>query len=930
MDRASGAPPVRSALPAPHRRFPFPRGPRSAIALAALLLGWAGPARADGPPPDPRSLPPPTSRRLPGSPPPGAAAPAPAAQPSGAVRGSDDEPASPPASGTSSAREVPGAFPAPADPPPGPPPPGPPAGPPPGPEVPQPGEPAGPGAPPRAWGDRPTVVRIEFRGNELFSTSSLKALMGLKEGQPLDEALLDHDMELLARYFEAARVVRTDVPGGVVLTFTVAENPLVVEVVIRGVAELKEEDVRRILRTKAGLPLFPHLLAADAAEVAAEYRRRGFAFAQVPEPLVVTPPEGGRRVEFTVVEGPKVEVDRIVFRGATSIPRSGLLEVMQTKERGFWDFLGGTIFREDVLREDVVALTRLYQDEGFLDAEVALADLRFSDDKERAEVTIVVQEHQPYRLGNVTIKIERQEAGHAGSCTPEDIAYLSEARLAEWLGVEPGERWSGKRAARGREKIREELFRRSYLDARVGEPVLRGRENELVADVTVPVTLGWKFRLRRIDFVGNEFTRDSWLRREVRVHPGGWVDRNELERAQARFRKTGYFGKVGLDIVDVPSETGPHEGSWKDARYEITETKTGKLGFTVGMSSSGGLFGQISFQKRNFDIARPPRSFDDLVSGRAWTGNGQTFTAVVAPGTQSTSFKLGFVEPRFFGSHFGFNTSLYDVLEYRYQYRINRLGYQVGFTHPLVRSSDDTVLATAGIRWRHELIDLYSVSPDAIPGAFLFAGENELRALNVYAAVELQDDVRHTRREFRATVGTELAGTFLGGDISQVKVDGNVSQIWALSVDAEGRKQKLTARGRLGWAKPLEDMPEVPPFERYFLGGNDFRGFRRRGAGPHIGGHPTGGEWLLMGSVEFEQPLFGETIAGVVFADFGFLGTTLNDDDAWLPRLSVGPGVRIRVPALGPNPLAFDFGIVLIDQPGDERQLFTFSLARDF
>jgi outer membrane protein insertion porin family len=660
------------------------------------------------------------------------------------------------------------------------------------------------------------------------------------------------------------------------------------------------------------------------------YRQRGYAFAQVPEPLVVTPPEGGRRVEFTVVEGPKVEVDRIVFRGAASIPRRELLEVMLTKERDFWDILGGSTFREDVLREDVVALTRLYQDEGFLDAEVALGDLRWSDDKERVEITIVVEEHQPYRVGNVILKLERPEEGRPGSCPAEDRAYLTEARLAEWLGVKPGERWSGKRAARGREKIREELYRRSYLDAAVREPVLRGRENELVADVTVTVVLGWKFRLRRIDFVGNEFTRDSWLRREVRANPGGWIDRNELERAQARFRKTGYFSRVGMDIVDVPSTAGPEDGAWKDARYEITEQKTGKLGFTVGMSTSGGLFGQISFTKRNFDIARPARSFDDLASGRAWTGNGQTFSAIIAPGTETTSFKVSFVEPRFFGSHFGFVTSLYDVIEGRDQYRINRLGYQLGFSYPIVRTFDDRVTATVGTRWRHELIDVYDLAADAVPGAFLFAGENELRAVNAYGAIEIQDDVRNTRREFRAGIGAELAGTFLGGDISQLKVDGNLSQIWALSVDAEGRKQKLTARGRLGWARPLEDMPEVPPFERYFLGGNDFRGFRRRGAGPHVGGHPTGGEWMLAGTLEFEQPLFGETLAGVVFADLGFLGTSIDEEDAWRPRLSVGPGLRVRIPALGPNPLAFDFGIVLIDQPGDERQLFSFSLARDF
>jgi outer membrane protein insertion porin family len=774
------------------------------------------------------------------------------------------------------------------------------------------------------------VVRIEFVGNDLFSTASLKQLMGLKEGQRFDEAALDDDMALLARYFETTRVVRTDVPGGVVLTFEVRENPLVVDVVIRGAAELKEADIRKMLRTKAGYPLFPHLLAADAAEVAAAYRLKGYAFAQVPQPLVTTPPEGGRRVEFTIVEGPKVEVDRIVFLGATSIRRKDLLEVMQTKEREFWDFMSGKIYREDALREDIVALTRLYQDEGFLDAEVALGDQRFSDDKERVEITIVIQEHQPYRVGKVKVEIERPEEGREGSCTTEDCQFLTEERLAQWLGVAPGQRWSGKVATRGRERIREELYRRSYLSAIVREPELRGHEQDLVVDVTLKVTLGWKFRLRRIDFVGNEFTRDSFLRQEVCVAPGGYVDRNQLERGQARLRRTGYFARVGLEIEDVPSPEGEHEGSWKDARYEIVEQKTGKLGFQVGLSTSGGLFGSVSFQKRNFDIARLPRSWHDLVSGRAFTGNGQTFDAVLSPGTETTSFLVGFTEPRFFGSDFSFSARIYDRIENRNEYLINRIGYQVGFGYPVIRRDDDTLLASVGVRWRQEWIEVYDLEADAVPGAWLFAGHNELRGIRAYATVRAQDDVRRPRREFTANAGVELTGAGLGGDISELRIDGEASQLWALPEDDEGRHQTITARARVGYARALDDTPEVPPFERWFLGGNDFRGFARRGMGPHIFTNPTGGEWMLMGTLEFSQPLFGDTISLVAFTDFGTLGTAIDEDDAWKWRWTVGPGLRIKVPALGPNPLAFDFGFVIFDEDEDERQLLSFSVARDF
>ena len=58
----------------------------------------------------------------------------------------------------------------------------------------------------------------------------------------------------------------------------------------------------------------------------------------------------------------------------------------------------------------------------------------------------------------------------------------------------------------------------------------------------------------------------------------------------------------------------------KEVVYEVAEGKTGKLSLGVSLSTDGGLGANASFQKRNFDVARPPTSWEDLTSGRAFTG----------------------------------------------------------------------------------------------------------------------------------------------------------------------------------------------------------------------------------------------------------------------------------------------------------------------
>lgn len=792
------------------------------------------------------------------------------------------------------------------------------------------------GTRPPAGSEGPRIRSIRFVGNSLYSEGSLETLMGLKEGGRLTDAALDRDMALLARYVARARVTRQEAPGGEVdLVVEVEENPLVVEVRVYGAAEVDEASVRSRLSTKVGEPLFEHQLAADAQVLLAEYRRKGYAFATVPVPVITALPSGGRRVEFTIVEGPQVSVDRVVLRGNHSIPRAELVEVMQVQERRLLDIFSPKPWREDLLREDLVALAQLYRDEGFLDAEVALEDLRFSDDKERVQVTIAIQEHLPYTLGELTVDLQLPPDGHEGSMTPEDRAALGVEAVRGWLGLQPGMRWDGKRAAWGRERVREQLFRRSYLEAVVGEPVLRGRESGTVVDATITVRLGWKYRLRRIDFVGNEFTRDAWLRREVRVVPGGYVDRNELERGEARLRRAKFFDRSSLELLDVPAaEMGGEEGedasAWKDARYEIVEAKTGKLGFSVGLSTGGGLFGTVSFQKRNFDISRPPRSWDDLWSGRAFTGNGQTFDISIAPGTENTTFAIGFGEPRLFGSEWQLNLRAYRRMEFRDDHEVDRLGAQLGLARTLFRRNDDTLVVTAGLRGRLEQVQVLDLADDATPGAALFYGWNQVHSLRAYGTLRASDDVRREMRSLDLAVGAELLGTVLGGDVHALKLDGSVTQSWVLAMDDEGRRQKLTLKGRVGWARALDDTPEVPAFERSYLGGNDFRGFERRGVGPHVNGYPTGGEWLLTGGVEWFHPLGSDTFGAVLFCDVGTLGTSLDDDDAWRMRVTVGPGLRVKIPMLGDAPLALDFGFVLADEAEDRRRLFSFDLSRDF
>jgi outer membrane protein insertion porin family len=136
-----------------------------------------------------------------------------------------------------------------------------------------------------------------------------------------------------------------------------------------------------------------------------------------------------------------------------------------------------------------------------------------------------------------------------------------------------------------------------------------------------------------------------------------------------------------------------------------------------------------------------------------------------------------------------------------------------------------------------------------------------------------------------------------------------------------GHRQILAISGNLGWAGD-----DTPIFERYFAGGfQSFRGFAFYGVTPRELGVRTGGLFQALGSAEYLLPITADDMIQVVgFTDFGTVEQDVTLDNF---RLTVGTGLRLTIPAMGPVPIALDFGIPIMQQDDDNRQIFAFYLG---
>ncbi len=254
-------------------------------------------------------------------------------------------------------------------------------------------------------------------------------------------------------------------------------------------------------------------------------------------------------------------------------------------------------------------------------------------------------------------------------------------------------------------------------------------------------------------------------------------------------------------------------GDLKDVVYEVVEGKTGKLNLGVALSGEGGLSANISYSKRNFDIARPATSWDDLKSGRALTGAGQTFNVFLIRrhGDEQLRRRVRRAAPLRHATSAS-SAGVRKFIGFRENYREDITGYYVRLSHPVYQTKDDSTISEAALVWRHEWNYIGDVGSSAVPGVFLFEGEHELRSLAFTIALRHVDNAAKPGNKFADQFSFEYAGGIFGSDLDFVKAILDHDQRWVMSEDDSGRRRFLTLAARVGFSEAFGDTPEVPPY----------------------------------------------------------------------------------------------------------------------
>ena len=808
--------------------------------------------------------------------------------------------------------------------------------------------------------DRP-IAKVTFQGLSRVAEREVLNNIRVAAGQPFESAAVKQDVATLYRLgqFDTVDAIATVQPdGSIELVYVLVEQPIVRDLQVVGNKLISDQELRKVIPLYAGGPRDDFLLEQAVTRIKGLYRKRGHYLAEVTVDETRLKETG--ILILRIVEGPRVKVKELEFVGNASFTARELAAEVKT-QTAVPLFVKGEL-DEDRLVDDVAALDKYYKDRGFVDVRVDRR-IEISPDSKEAKVVFVVSEGRRYRLRSVVFE------GRGGE-GPKPLGVFDERQLADLLFIHPGDIYSRLKIDKSIASVRDSYYLLGHVEVDIDDRTVRvGEEPEV--DLVLSIREGPRTIAGLVNIQGNFLTKDKVVRRLVRIQPGRVLDGRELERSRERVQATQLFNDVRItvqrpredeqDALDLPQGAGAAAGGdaqqsagakspeqktaeqktaeqkiaeervalvrteVRDILAEVKERNTGSVNFGVGLGTDSGIFGEISVNQRNFDIDDTPESFDELIAGRAFRGAGQQFSMSIAPGNEVSNFSIDFLEPHLFETDYAFRVSPFYRLRLYEDYNENRASMPLSISRRL--GDFWTVGVNTALTW----VKLDNFDPDTPVEVFDDRGPTTLASIGF--------NVKRTDvdRQFRPSRGSAVDFS-VNQFASLDSVDpftvfkAGYTQFFTVSEDFLGRRSTLRVATDVGYI-----VGDAPVYERFYLGGRTFRGFRFRTISPKSTGNidpttptsndPVGGSWLFSLGTQYEQPIFQNSFSGVAFVDSG----TVTDDVGFDQyRVSVGLGLRLYIPQFGPAPLAFDFAVPILKEDTDESQVFSFSAEIPF
>jgi outer membrane protein insertion porin family len=750
------------------------------------------------------------------------------------------------------------------------------------------------------------VLRIRVEGNRRVEADTILSYLLIRPGEVPDPRLINLSIQTLygTRLFSDVRVA---IDGTEMVVF-VQENPIINRVILEGNRAVGDDKIVEEIELQPRAIFTRSRVQSDVQRILQLYRQSGRFAAQV-NPQIVELPQNRVDLVFEISEGPVTGVRRIAFLGNETFSDRELRGEIVTTEARWWRFFSSNDnYDPDRIEFDREQLRTFYNDRGYADFRTTSVVAELTPDQEAFYVTFNIDEGERYNFGEISVDTQ--------------ISDLNVEFLESAVATQPGNLYVGSLIEDSVDTLTFAAGAAGYAFVDINPRVSVNRADQTV-DITYVINESPRVYLERIDIVGNTRTLDRVIRRELDIVEGDAFNQALLDISQNRVRRLGFFEDVTVE---------PFQGSAPDrarVQVSVTEQPTGELAFGAGFSSTDAFLVDFSISERNL------------------RGRGQFLRLRVSASSRRQQIDIRFTEPRFLDRNLAAGFDIFQVrsdFSREASFETESTGFSVRAGFPLTRA----VQAGLSYTLRTDEVRTFGAATSSIARA---EGSRVTSLLGYSLSWNRVDNPVEPRNGFRVSFNQDFAG--FGGDVRYVRseIQGGIYR------NVFRNDIVLSLTGESGYIFSWGgDTARIN--DRFFRGGNSFRGFEVAGIGPRVvqrrepdedgdafvSGDALGGNFYAVSALELAFPLglpeqYG--IRGSLFTEVGTLGLLPDEDqiaddgtenaiftvDELAPRASAGLSVFWDSPF---GPVRFDFAHAFVKEDYDRARFFRFSTRTGF
>ena len=796
-----------------------------------------------------------------------------------------------------------------------------------------------------------TINSLTVSGEQSFNKKTVIAFTGLKVGDRIyipGEKLSEITKKLWDQglFSDIAFYITNIVGDKVDLELNIVELPKIKDVTIVGIKKGKHKDIIKDNNLKPGVKITKNLITTTKNYIKRKYREDGFFNTEVE---ITTKPfidslgvEFSKHLTVNINRNKKIKISSIEIKGNGELSDNKLKASMKdTKEKSLFRFWKRSKFTNNSFEADKESMLTKYRSNGFRDARI-LSDTIIEKDNKNITLKIDVEEGRKYYFGEINF------IGNS---------VYTNRQLRSVLGIREGNTYNGVLLQERIENVEDpeandltNLYQNNgYLFSRIN-PVEVAVKNDTI-DFEVRIHEGKIAYFDHITVVGNDKTNDHVIYREIRTRPGQIYSKRNVVRTIRELGQLGYFDaeQISPNFKNVD----PNNGSL-DMEYSVVERGSSQIELQGGYGG-GGFVGTLGLSFNNFSVRN---IFNKEAYHPLPMGDGQKLSIRAQGSSFYQTYSLSLVEPWLGGKKpIQLSTSFSHTVQYFFDPRRRDVdksrrflitGGAIGLAKRL-KWPDDYFTLSHSISYQHYNLKNYNT------GLFTF-GDGESNNLaytigisrnntatnpifpmsgsdfSVTAKLTLpyssfsDTDWRALDNERQSLEGIEptdpdfVSATERIAEIDQQKFKWleyykiKFKGTWYTQVVG---KMVLRPSTEFGFLGTYNQDRGIPPFERFFLGGDGLGAFSLDGREViALRGYPNQSLSSLDGnaiynkfSLELRYPITLKQLASIyalTFIEGGAAYDNFREYNPFQLKRSAGLGLRIFMPAFGL--LGIDFG----------------------